>query len=561
ERDAGITGFDWVTHYRDPQDGESDLALPIALLPAPVVAVRDRFTDVEAVSGWDLNDDLNGDSGPHPANNDLSAAGIARIAGLQAVVGTGVTSFSGDRNIILGGGGSDTMEGRGGDDIIDGDKWLKVQIQAPDQSTPSTTDTKLVDSMAAVRDDVFSGKTDPGTLVIKRSIETTPAGVGVDKVVYSGARADYDITPNLNSTEMTIAHVRNVGGKPDGTDTVRNVEQLVFTDQTVTIGPNALLSPNRTFAARAINTTSPAQSVSLTNTGNGPLAISSIAVAGTSLGDFAISTNTCGATLGAGLNCTINVTFRPTAAGTRTAVLRATDNSSNVPGSIQEVILAGTGTIGPPVNHPPTGLPVLVDQTPQVGQTLQVNTAAIADVDGLGLFSFQWQQTTSAGNVATFANITGATNPSLVLAGGVTGIATVGRRFRVRVSYTDGIGTNEALFTAASARTSLLPNTTVTGLSVRAKSNAPVSVAAVVPAGARTMNISVFRMPTGRSVAARKLVGIALRPTPRSVRHTFKLTEPKLRHLKPGYYQVEVRVGANKQQLGPAMTRTVKING
>ena len=53
--------------------------------------------------------------------------GIALIAGLQAVLGAGVTSYSAG-DIILGGDGSDTIMGRGGDDIIDGDKWLNVRI-------------------------------------------------------------------------------------------------------------------------------------------------------------------------------------------------------------------------------------------------------------------------------------------------------------------------------------------------------------------------------------------------------------------------------------------------
>ena len=32
-------------------------------------------------------------------------------------------------NILLGGGGSDFIEGRGGDDVIDGDAWLNVRIR------------------------------------------------------------------------------------------------------------------------------------------------------------------------------------------------------------------------------------------------------------------------------------------------------------------------------------------------------------------------------------------------------------------------------------------------
>ena len=45
--------------------------------------------------------------------DELNADGIARIAGLAALLPDGATSFSGG-NIIVGGGGSDILEGRGG---------------------------------------------------------------------------------------------------------------------------------------------------------------------------------------------------------------------------------------------------------------------------------------------------------------------------------------------------------------------------------------------------------------------------------------------------------------
>jgi Ca2+-binding RTX toxin-like protein len=34
-----------------------------------------------------------------------------------------------DGNILLGGGGSDAIEGRGGNDVIDGDSWMNVRIR------------------------------------------------------------------------------------------------------------------------------------------------------------------------------------------------------------------------------------------------------------------------------------------------------------------------------------------------------------------------------------------------------------------------------------------------
>lgn len=103
--------------------------------------------------------------------------------------------------------------------------------------------------------------------------------------------------------------------------------------------PAVGLSPTTlTFGGQLLTTTSAAQTVTLTNSGGGPLTINSIAASG----DFA-QTNTCPpstSTLAAGANCTINVTFAPTATGTRKGTLSITDNAA---GSPQSVPLTGTG--------------------------------------------------------------------------------------------------------------------------------------------------------------------------------------------------------------------------
>jgi hypothetical protein len=70
------------------------------------------------------------------------------------------------------------------------------------------------------------------------------------------------------------------------------------------------------------------------------LSIVSITITGTNSGDFS-QTSTCGTTVAPEANCTISVTFRPTAANTRTASLTITDSASNSP---QKVTLSGTGT-------------------------------------------------------------------------------------------------------------------------------------------------------------------------------------------------------------------------
>jgi len=103
--------------------------------------------------------------------------------------------------------------------------------------------------------------------------------------------------------------------------------------------PNsATLSTNPgslTFASQALNTTSSAQSVTITNTGTAAAAVSSVAVTG----EFA-QTNTCGSSIAAGASCTTSVTFRPTASGTRTGTLTIASNATNSPTT---VALTGIG--------------------------------------------------------------------------------------------------------------------------------------------------------------------------------------------------------------------------
>jgi hypothetical protein len=112
--------------------------------------------------------------------------------------------------------------------------------------------------------------------------------------------------------------------------------------------PTGLTFPNQT-----INTTSPAQNVTLTNTGLGILTVGSIAASG----PFA-QTNTCGATVNPGASCTLSVTFTPNAIGTLTGSISVTDNA---PGSPQALPLSGVG-VSPAVTFSPTSL-TFPDQT------------------------------------------------------------------------------------------------------------------------------------------------------------------------------------------------------
>jgi hypothetical protein len=105
---------------------------------------------------------------------------------------------------------------------------------------------------------------------------------------------------------------------------------------TLSVAPSSL-----TFASQAVGTTSGAQTVTVSNTGSAAAAISGI----TASGDFAQS-NTCGSSIAAGGSCTVSVTFKPTASGTRVGTLTISSSTGNSP----TVALTGTGTGGANTN-------------------------------------------------------------------------------------------------------------------------------------------------------------------------------------------------------------------
>ncbi|HEY6292802.1 MAG TPA: choice-of-anchor D domain-containing protein [Terriglobia bacterium] len=121
------------------------------------------------------------------------------------------------------------------------------------------------------------------------------------------------------------------------------------------IGAGASLSPAAlTFAAELSGTTSPVQSVTITNNGNASLSFTKI----TATGDFTVGgsgTSPCGtsAAVAAGGTCTLGVTFKPIAGGTRTGTLTLNDNAV---GGTQSASLTGTGQDFSVIASPPATL-------------------------------------------------------------------------------------------------------------------------------------------------------------------------------------------------------------
>jgi hypothetical protein len=462
DRHEGMLGFDWVTHKGDSNPANADMDNTVFQPPA-ADNFRDRYDFVEGLSGWNLNDVLRGvgrrDEGLGTGEgHQLTPAHLDRVTGLRELLGGGVNpvyaapflTANTSNDILLGGAGSDLIEGRGGDDFIDGSAALDVQL---------AVGTQRYNSLAELQAAVFAGTVDPGAITIVRRIVTAADAGVINTAVYSGNAADYDysqVAPGI----WRVVHSRP-GGRPDpqrlrlsdGTDTLRNIQQLTFADQTVPLAANltnqapqgtvsiagqparegvqlvasdnvtdadgirppsrsytwqleldgewgpvagtptqnagevqgsrytpstvevgkrlrvvytytdnrgtmesvnsaptepvlgegaaapiASVSPGTVnFGSQQVGTTSPAQTITVSNVGNAPLTVSSVAVSGAQTSEYA-ATNSCTTAVPQGGSCTVGVTFTPGAAGTRTASVNITHSAGS-----STVALTGSG--------------------------------------------------------------------------------------------------------------------------------------------------------------------------------------------------------------------------
>ncbi len=148
----------------------------------------------------------------------------------------------------------------------------------------------------------------------------------------AGCSIHVTFTPTATGTRAgTVNVTNNLTGSPL---TVPLIGTGITATRIVAISANSL-----TFTSQMVGATSAAQGITLGNTGNAPLTLSGLVISGTNSSDFA-ETDNCDGSLAAGASCTINLTFSPTATGTRTGALTITDNA---PGSPQTVSLNGTG--------------------------------------------------------------------------------------------------------------------------------------------------------------------------------------------------------------------------
>ena len=248
----------------------------------PAVPNRDVWQETEAISGSARDDVLRGDDTvPREVGgvgftgcDVLDQTGVDRIAGLAALLPQPLTEDAGpvvarakpggcplsgpvwgEGNILLGGPGSDTLEGRGGNDILDGDRALSVHISVRTDPADPGTETGWTDLMEhqatsgtfgpgtagmTLQQAVFAGLVDPGNLTIVRQIDTPAAAStagDTDVAVFEDVQANYDCTTagvtapcgtTSDGSTTLVVHARGSG--TDGTDTLRNIERLEFSN-------------------------------------------------------------------------------------------------------------------------------------------------------------------------------------------------------------------------------------------------------------------------------------------------------------------------------------------
>jgi len=251
--------------------------------------------------GTDFHDITSGDNGYYPA-----------VKGYDLVTGWGSPNGSGLINALSG---------------ADGPSFTLAAVPTTASIVPpgSATNTITVYPLGGLADGV--------TL----SASGLPGGV---TATFAPNPATTTSTLTLTAAPWAPGNLGPSTVKITGTSGSLKATTVVSLSVNAPAAPLATLTlTSLTFPNTIVGTASATKSVTLANNGSATLNISNIAVSS----DFALKTSTqpCGATLAAGKNCIISVTFTPKALGELSGNITIRDNAFNSP---QTVALSGTGT-------------------------------------------------------------------------------------------------------------------------------------------------------------------------------------------------------------------------
>jgi len=157
----------------------------------------------------------NGYTGGFTAFNFDGFIGNLTLTGIGALDET-ITGATGN-DVLSGGDGNDVLIGLAGNDTLDGGNG----------------------------NDNLSGGADTDTLYGGAGNDVIDGGTGTDTAIYDGVRSDYTITAIITNgviTGYTVADTNPIGAAPDeGTDTVSTVENLQFSNMSMSLTGSVLL--------------------------------------------------------------------------------------------------------------------------------------------------------------------------------------------------------------------------------------------------------------------------------------------------------------------------------
>jgi len=273
------------------------------------------------------------------------------------------------------------------------------------------------------------------------TVTSAPAGISCpttcsatfagNSAVVLTATASTGATFTSFSAPCTLASPQT--SPPTCTVTMSAAETVTATFSTTAAGTILIAPATLTFGSQTVGTTSATQTVTASNTGGTALTFTSIVTSG----DFAGATLAqCPSIAVEATPCVFQISFKPTAAGTRTGAITFTDNAS---GSPQTVTLTGTGTPGAAtVTVTPSSLTfgsqALATTSAPLSVTVTNNSTAAVSFSGFTITG------ANAGDFAVPAAASGAACSS-------TGTLAAGASCTINVLFTPG---------AAGARTATL---------------------------------------------------------------------------------------------------------
>ena len=217
----------------------------------------------------------------------------------------------------------------------------------------------------------------------------------------------------------------------------------------------------------SVDTTDGTKFVTIENTGNSTLTISSIAP---STGNFTFtgvangSVPACGATLAADTTCSLGATFTPQTGGALTGNGVTTDDSGNTIGSTQTVALTGTGIQTQTITFPQPATPAAAGSTAVLTATASSGLAVTYSItSGPATISGSTVTYTGVGTVVIAADQAGnasysaaptvsttvtTTAAPTVYTAPTTPVATVSATQQVTFTFTSSVTLNSTLATA-----------------------------------------------------------------------------------------------------------------